>query len=298
MYKIGDLCPLFFHSRDYIYENTLTYRQKFHTSDRILVEVLSTEEVPTMSAHDLISNTYSNITFTHYEINDSLSLYYAYLSLSDSVYEVSITIGGKVLVSRAFEVCQDTMLLNSTSLIKYSHSSNNTHFDEVFWAGDTELEHQFRVECGFKSNGFQPKVSSESFRTQDQSCRLLYAVPYVVETLTIGTASGVPVWYADIINKIFCLDKVSLNGSMLVRSDGAEVVRERVIDGSQQYVLTIDVESVHESVEGIGGLRQDGVAPAAVAMGVAIEVGDDIAEGSVLQYSKSRSAFIDKTSLE
>lgn len=149
MIKIGDICPLFFSPVKDKYAIDVDYIQRFHTTDKILLQIFADDgEVASASLNDLIKGTSSNIQFQTYKVNASVMMYYVvFTSLPDSVY--SITFERKE--SEPFEVCSDSNILEETALIRYSHKDNNSAFDNIFWIGDTQQVFEWRVEAGFYS---------------------------------------------------------------------------------------------------------------------------------------------------
>lgn len=82
-------------------------------------------------------------------------MHYAVITgLEDSVY--SVTINGTT--SEPFIVCSSDSLLEETTLIRYSHKDNNSAFDNIFWIDDRQQVFEFRVEAGFKPNGYNAHV--------------------------------------------------------------------------------------------------------------------------------------------
>lgn len=221
-------------------ENELDYIQKFHTSDNIIVQVITDVATPPVSYLKSLTDQDNKefITLETYPIGDGYCHYINLNGLEDDVWQV--VIGGHR--SAPFEVCEDERLLENTRKISYSSSTNDTMFDNVFLMNGEKVVFDFRVECGFKSNGLQPKLDAETFRDQHQNIHHLYSAAYLVETLTFGSAHGLPAIYCDFLNRIFCLDEVELDGKKIVRSENSVPEKVQLMDNSQRYVLTMDVE--------------------------------------------------------
>lgn len=137
MIKIGDICPLFFDPIKNKFQQDVDYIQRFHANDSILIQIFSNDPSHTVRAylHDLISKVQTSIYLLEYEINDSAKMYYYNITdLSDSVYEIEVAdaSGDFRVLSEPFAVCSDSLLLEETSLISYSHKDNNSPFDNIF----------------------------------------------------------------------------------------------------------------------------------------------------------------------
>lgn len=300
-YKISDVTPLFFsgkNARKYEHEvnGGSDYLQKFSKADKICIRVVTDgSDCPNVWKNDLISGLRQSVHMDMHTIG-SAKVYAATLTLTEGFY--TIVVGD--LESEPFIVTDDKTILDNTIKIEYTHSSNNTPFDDLFWqpGGEQLPELTFRVEGGFKSGGMQPRLEAETYRTQNQEIRHLYAHPYTVETLTIGDASGVPAYYADFLNKILCLDSVKIDGVPYARNDSATPTLTAVTEGYCRYWITQDLEKVRAGIEGIGGLRQTGTNITSTAIGVSFALNDNIEDKSVLQYDKDLASFKDTNTLE
>lgn len=285
MIKIGDICPLFFSPVKDRYAIDIDYIQRFHTADRILIQIFADDgEIASASLNNLVKGTSSNIQFQTYEVNASITMYYATLtSLPDSVY--SVTFERKE--SEPFEVCSDSNILEETALIRYSHKDNNSAFDNIFWIGDTQQVFEWRVEAGFKPAGYSAKIDNEQYRNQRQEIEELYAVPYDSYVLTIGNSCGVPYWFGRHLNRILCVSMFDVNGERYVRSENSVPEISQVMEDSQMFFVTIALEPQENSISGVGGAPEQ--ASSASIVGFVV---NNPKEGEMLKYKESEAAFI------
>lgn len=285
MIKIGDICPLFFSPVKDKYAIDVDYIQRFHTTDKILLQIFADDgEVASASLNDLIKGTSSNIQFQTYEVNASVMMYYVvFTSLPDSVY--SITFERKE--SEPFEVCSYSNILEETALIRYSHKDNNSAFDNIFWIGDTQQVFEWRVEAGFKPAGYSAKIDNEQYRNQRQEIEELYAVPYDSYVLTIGNSCGVPYWFGRHLNRILCVSMFDVNGERYVRSENSVPEISQVMEDSQMFFVTIALEPQENSISGVGGAPEQ--ASSASIVGFVV---NNPKEGEMLKYKESEAAFI------
>jgi hypothetical protein len=285
MIKIGDICPLFFSPVKDKYAIDVDYIQRFHTTDKILLQIFADDgEVASASLNDLIKGTSSNIQFQTYEVNASVMMYYVvFTSLPDSVY--SITFERKE--SEPFEVCSDSNILEETALIRYSHKDNNSAFDNIFWIGDTQQVFEWRVEAGFKPAGYSAKIDNEQYRNQRQEIEELYAIPHDSYVLTIGNSCGVPYWFGRHLNRILCVSMFDVNGERYVRSENSVPEISQVMEDSQMFFVTIALEPQENSIAGVGGAPEQ--ASSASIVGFVV---NNPKEGEMLKYKESEAAFI------
>lgn len=285
MIKIGDICPLFFSPVKDRYAIDIDYIQRFHTADRILIQIFADDgEIASASLNDLVKGTSSNIQFQTYEVNASITMYYATLtSLPDSVY--SVTFERKE--SEPFEICSDSNILKDTTLIRYSHKDNNSAFDNIFWIGDSQQVFEWRIEAGFKPAGYAAKIDNEQYRNQRQEIEELYAVPYDSYVLTVGNSWGVPYWYGRHLNRILCVSMFEVNGEKYVRSENSVPEISQVMEDSQMFFVSIALEPQENSITGVGGAPEQ--ASSASIVGFVV---NNPKEGEMLKYKESEAAFI------
>lgn len=262
----------------------MDYVQKFYTSDKIHIQVFAnaSEEVSAY-LNNLANGSSISIPLSTYNHNDNVVMYHAILrDLEDAVYTVTINDS----VSEPFMVCSSDTLLEETVLIRYSHKSNNSSFDNIFWLDDIQQIFNFRVEAGFKPSGYSPQVDNEQYRNQMQEIEELYAVPYDVYKLTIGNSSGVPYWFAKHINRIFCLSMVEIGGTKYVRSESSVPEMTQILEDSQLFQISMSLELQNNDIAGIGGSPEAGSSASFPAFLI-----DHAKDGEVLQYDKEKAAF-------
>ena len=291
MVKVGDVCPLFFSPVKDKFGLDMDYIQKFHASDKIHIQVFTnaSEEV-SASLNNLAAGNSTPISLSTYNHNDNVVMYYAILrDLEDAVYTVTINED----TSEPFIVCSSDDLLEETVLIRYSHKSNNSAFDNIFLVDDIQQVFNFRVEAGFKPGGYSPRIDNEQYRNQMQEIEELYAVPYDVYNLTIGNSNGVPYWFAKHINRILCLSMVEIDGTRYVRSESSVPEMTQVIEDSQLFHINMALELQNNDIAGIGGSPEAGSSASFPAFLI-----DHAKDGEMLQFSAEKAAFTNVDKVE
>ena len=290
MVKVGDVCPLFFSPVKDKFGLDMDYIQKFHASDKIHIQVFTASEEVSASLNNLAAGNSTPISLSTYNHNDNVVMYYAILrDLEDAVYTVTINED----TSEPFIVCSSDDLLEETVLIRYSHKSNNSAFDNIFWVDDIQQVFNFRVEAGFKPGGYSPRIDNEQYRNQMQEIEELYAVPYDVYNLTIGNSNGVPYWFAKHINRILCLSMVEIDGTRYVRSESSVPEMTQVIEDSQLFHINMALELQNNDIAGIGGSPEAGSSASFPAFLI-----DHAKDGEMLQFSAEKAAFTNVDKVE
>lgn len=248
MVKIGDVCPLFFNPIKDKFGIEVDYIQKFYTSDKIHLQIFSNaDESVSATLVDLINGASSSIALSKYNQNIEIVMHYAVLTgLPDGEYKIGVN----GIFSEPFCVSSSSELLERTTLIKYSHKDNNSVFNNVFWLNGAQLLFDWRVEAGFKLNGYSPKLDNEQYRNQWQEIKNLYSVPYDSYVLTIGDACGVPYWYGRHLNRILCLSTFIVKDTGFVRSENSVPEMSQVIEDSQLFNVTCSIEPQYNDISG------------------------------------------------
>jgi hypothetical protein len=99
--------------------------------------------------------------------------------------------------------------------VLYHYASIYNEFDVAF---DTGIVFQFRCEGAITD--FKPGNRRKIYEDQNLNNVRLSATPYRAGKLIIGGPEGVPNWVADKLNRIFCCDYISIDGTEYVRLDG------------------------------------------------------------------------------
>lgn len=291
MVKVGDVCPIFFNKLHDRFAMDVNYMQRFHSEDKIVIQLLaSPEDEVSATVNDLVHKDVQGVDFVTFEQNENVKVYQAVLTgMEDGVYTVNVEGVGE---SEPFEVCSSELVKEETMLVRYSHKDNNSVFDTVFWNGEEQTYFEWRVEAGFKAAGYAPKVDNEQYRNQRKEIVELYALPYDSWTLTVGSASGVPYWMVQLLNRVLCLSDVQMDGKGFVRSESAVPELTETLEGSQLFQATMALEPRENSVAGIGGRPE---APSGSPfIGFSIENPKD---GQMLQYSGTKQAFENVTTV-
>lgn len=291
MVKIGDVCPLFFNPVKDKFAQDIEYIQKFHISDKILIQVFyNSGDTVNATLTNIVTNNTSPLSLSTYTHNGNVMMKYISLTgLGDGIY--AVTVNGNTC--EPFCVSSSDELLDETTLIEYSHKSNNSAFDNIFWIGETQQIFQFRIEAGFKPGGYSSKVNNEQYRNQMQEAIDLYAIPYDTYALTIGNAVGVPYWIAKFINRILCISSVKIDGKNYIRSESSVPEMSQVSEDSQVFYVSVLLELQNNDIAGIGGAPEQGSTSSTVGFSI-----ENPTDGQMLQYNGDKSAFTNVTTVE
>lgn len=293
MVKVGDVCPLFFSPIKYEFGLETDYIQKFHSSDKIHIQVFANaSEGVSVILNNNVTKESIPISLSIYNHNDNDVMYYTILQgLEDGEY--TVTINGDT--SEPFKIDSSDILLKETTLIRYSHKSNNSCCKNIFWINDIQQIFNFRFEGGIKPSDYSTQVDNEQYRNQKQEIEELYAMPYDVYKLTIGNSRGVPYWFSRFINRILCLSMVEINGTKYVRSGSStpDDEKEVINEDSQLYIYKVSIEPKNNDIAGIGGTPESGSSGSFPMFKI-----DHAKDGEMLQYSAEEAAFINTDKVE
>lgn len=294
MINVSKISPLLFDVRYNDIEIDREYVQRFADSETITVQcVVSPSTTLTMYLFDLCANDSFTISPISYDINDSNKLLEFIIPRGGSLYQATITGSDGHVSSVPFRFC-DREELSGLAEISYTNRDNITSFGAVFKVGGNQRTFKLWVEGGFKSDGHSLSVSNEQFRTQGQEIIELYAVPYQVDTLTIGDNEGVPFEMARLFNNILCLSDVKINGVRYVRSESSVPERQVIAERYPLFNYTLNLERA-ENVSFNGFTEQaDG---SWVTGTISVNV-VNAKDGQVLVYDDSAGAFVNQSNLD
>lgn len=251
---LSPICPInFTYGED---KNTgeldRTYIQQFVQGDSINLQVVGEIGLSVFAKMDNMI-----ITSSKNVINDDTCAYTIKIDTNEletyklytiEVYVNSSDTDSKTYVSQNFieivECC------DNLKLIEYYDEQNITPY-KTYFRDNNNLEivrFYLRVPLGYKSTSHTEQVEMSTFRNQNQALRVLYAVPYSTQTLIIGDGLGIPYWLAKMINYIFCLSDVWINGKRVVRGDGATLERQGEDVSYPFHVYNLAIEN-YDNIE-------------------------------------------------
>ena len=212
--------------------------QLWAPTDQILVEVIASagDTAPSASLNDAhTGSVIGPVEWNEWKMNDEKVVFFSVLT-GLSVGHYRLTVGS--LTSEEFRVTDDANLLSRTTLVQYRFKDNRQREDVVSVIDHMVYFFDFRVPGGFKDNGWQFGVSNEQFTTQREDIVELCAHDYTMKTFTMGNAIGVPVWYAEMLNRLLTCSYVYFNGDRYARSDSEAPQIQTLVDGLDSFVFT------------------------------------------------------------
>ncbi|MCF0219315.1 MAG: hypothetical protein HUK14_05990 [Muribaculaceae bacterium] len=232
---ISPFTPLFFktHKSDGIESR---YIQTFAPTDHILVEIFVDLSA---SFSLLVSDEDTKITYelpyNSYKINDTTKLLFAVISgLSPGYYRLYVA--GKT--SNIFRITDDKDELATTTLIQYSMKDNKQRTDALFIIDGMRYFFDFRVPGGFKDSGWTFAVDNEQFVTPDADPVELFALESTQKKFTMGYQEGVPVHFAELLNRLLTCTYVYFDGVRYARKDSSVPEMNVPIEGLDSFVFT------------------------------------------------------------
>ena len=227
--KISPFTPLHFSEANRSDGMPSRFIQLWAPTDQILVEVIASagDTAPSASLNDAhTGSVIGPVEWNEWKMNADKVVFFSVLT-GLSVGHYKLTVGS--LTSEEFRVTDDANLLSRTTLVQYRFKDNRQREDVV-----SVIDHMV---C-FKDNGWQFGVSNEQFTTQREDIVELFAHDYTMKTFTMGNAIGVPVWYAEMLNRLLTCSYVYFNGDRYARSDSEAPQIQTLVDGLDSFVFT------------------------------------------------------------
>ncbi len=242
---LSPFTPIFFEPRKGRNGVPSNYIQTFAPSDQIMLQFIGVtgEAPPTTRVIDAYDDSVLyTIEWSLWQMNPNDLLYFAVITgLSCGHYY--ITIDG-IGTSEPFKVTDYEPELNQTTLIQYAMKDNKQRDDAVFLIDNMPTFFDFRVPGGFKDGGWQFSVENEQFVTEDANIVELYGMESTAKTFTMGEGDGVPIWFAELLNRLLTCHYVYFDGVRFARKESnvPEVISND--DLLNSFVITQVVQKV------------------------------------------------------
>ena len=237
--------PIFFLRGRKAYGLDSPYVQTFSRFDRILVEVIRTDEEASPSVVLVDAETGEDvreIAGESFDIgNGEVVDCYALSRQREGYYFLAIGDDD----SETFRVTGNAECLKDTVLIEYSASGNKLRRDVVGEADGERIYFSFRVPGGFKDNGWNFSIDNEQFVTQLSDIVELYGRESCQQTLTVGHGDGVPIWFGDLLNRLLTCRYVYIDGKRYARFESSVPEKEQTIDGVNSFVFTQKLQRIN-----------------------------------------------------
>lgn len=221
----------------------------FASSDQILLECLC---APGESFYDFVVrgttddglSQYSQLSHSSWTMADGNVLWFTVISgLASGLYQVINP--AKCITSHLFRVTNDPAELAKTTLIQYAMKDNRQRQDAVFIIDGMRYFFDFRVPGGFKDSGWTFAVENEQFITPDADPVELFAPESTQKKFTMGSQEGVPVHFAEMLNRLLTCSYVYFDGVRYARKDSAVPEMNVQIEGLDSFVFTQLLQKVN-----------------------------------------------------
>lgn len=233
---VSPFTPMFFGTRktDGIESD---YIQTFASTDKILLQIfVNPEELPIAFVYQQPSGkALYRITFNQWDISPDLRLYFTEIRLNPGYYSVQINGYG---TSDVFRVTDKKSILDNTTLIQYSMKNNRQRTDTMFFIDGMQYFFDFRVPGGFKDSSWTFSVENEQFETPTGDISQLFGMATTQKTFTMGSALGVPVQFAELLNLILTCSHVYFDGVKYSRKESNVPEMTVQIEGVNSFVFT------------------------------------------------------------
>lgn len=175
---------------------------------------------------------------------DGSVLWFTVISgLAPGIYQVRCQALG--LTSHYFRVTDDRTELAKTTLIQYGMKDNKQRQDAVFIIDGMRYFFDFRVPGGFKDSGWTFAVENEQFITPEADPVELFALESTQKKFTMGDQEGVPVYFAEMLNRLLTCSYVYFDGVRYARKDSSVPEMNVQIEGLDSFVFTQLLQKVN-----------------------------------------------------
>lgn len=245
---ISPFTPLFF--EDFKSDGIESrYLQMFASTDQILLECLCAPDE--LFFDFIVSGTtddgqsqYSQLSLNSWTLADGSVLWFTVISgLAPGIYQVRCQALG--LTSHYFRVTDDQSELAKTTLIQYTMKDNKQRQDAVFIIDGMRYFFDFRVPGGFKDSGWTFAVENEQFITPEADPVELFALESTQKKFTMGGQEGVPVYFAEMLNRALTCSYVYFDGVRYARKDSSVPEMNVQIEGLDSFVFTQLLQKVN-----------------------------------------------------
>lgn len=224
------------------------YTQIFASTDQILFECLCADDETVNFAiegtDDYGHEIYIPINFSQWNIGNGFVLWFTVITgLSNGIYQIFNLDSEEY--SHYFRVTNEPAELAKTALIQYSMKDNKQRQDGVFVIAGMRYFFDFRVPGGFKDSGWTFAVENEQFITPEADPIELFALESTQKRFTLGGQEGVPVHFAEMLNRLLTCSYVYFDGIRYSRKDSSVPEMNVQIEGLDSFVFTQMLQKVN-----------------------------------------------------
>lgn len=217
---LSPFSPIFFQPRKGRNGVPSRYVQTFARTDAIQLQLIGVtgDSAPTTKVCSACDETeLYTIDWNSWQMNTHDLLYFTTIrGLDVGYYFIRMDGFGD---SEPFKVTDYAPELQQTTLIQYAMKDNRQRDDAVFLINHMPTFFDFRVPGGFKDGGWSFAVENEQFVTDDADIVELYGMESTSKTFTMGEGDGVPIWFAELLNRLLTCHYVYFDGVRYARKD-------------------------------------------------------------------------------
>lgn len=212
------------------------YMQTFAPTDRILLEIFTSsgQTASALLIDEVTGAAIDSINFNRWTMNPDTMLHFTTISLVPGKYSVYVANHGKC---EPFLVTDDHNILDGTTLIQYSNRNNRQRNDAVFFINRMQYFFAWRVPGGFKDANWGFNVESEQFVTPSADIAQLFGLESTTKRFTLGSGSGVPVWYGEMLNRILTCSHVYFDGEKYSRKESNVPEMTQPLSGVNSFIF-------------------------------------------------------------
>lgn len=211
-----------------LFERKVFYYRKWkRVEDTTPFQIRATQLPSAIKVLDCSGAIKKSIDFTQ-KLAGSLgyNIYEAVIDIDDLPDGIYYLYSKTQVLTVYFEFISEPIHLKSAwpNTLSFEYYNSVNDFDVTFITG---LKYKFRCEAGIMD--FQPESDAVDYVDQLHNVELLSAVPFRTFKLYIADEKGVAGWVLDVLNRLFCCDKVIIQGKEFIKpaSNKWEINRQK-----------------------------------------------------------------------
>lgn len=227
-------------------QSSKTYFQKWNREDYIVFQVAYDDKAFTNGELSAIlvdenDTPVANFTSDTITIPDGFqTIFRVSCNAADGCCRVKLTTATANLkfYSNPFLIGQH----ENTMLVRYMCKRNK--FDCIFNTAEYLYYFFLRIEGNIKSGDVLYNADDIMYSSQERTTYLIDSIPYTTRKYTFGDSYGLPVWFAEKLNRIFACEIIHIDDIVVVKNDGAKL--EPTSSDAYPYV-GLKIELLHRN---------------------------------------------------
>jgi hypothetical protein len=231
------------------FERNVHYIQKWLRQTTTKIQCQSTIAPQPIVYYNHLMQNVKNTAWANVSGVSGLNIYEVEIDFSDLPEGVYALYQNFELLSYKKEFISELIESRNThQFVKRITYKNSNNVQDIIWS--TGIEMTFCIECEIMN--MKPEADISSYADQTRDITVLDGIPYRTYSLEFFDAAGGAPYMLDIINRIFCLDKVKIEGLNYSRNIGAKLSVNQIkgyplVGGSLEITESANLYSLQQN---------------------------------------------------